>query len=387
MSTIVVAAAPDEEPQPPKATPKFRERDGKPLPILTPAQKALIAQNWQMEIRELTRLVFDDPLVDGRSIQCKAVKLELAAIGKPAGPIVAKQELGQVLTETHREYIRNSIGSSSPLEMARMIYANEHLMLNSPQCKAVTAYCREIDPEFRRDEELVDGPFEPPTDMKQLIPRVNRYAINPRKDGKAIYDHENLSNSDRKQLQALLGYMKLILYKSEGGKYTRKDDRELYEATFISVCWDKPDLLSEEAIQYISFAAETVRRTQIERTIIYLDERVRSMLEVPGGKISMTEVEYLNTVREKANASMKQSAALLKTLIGDRAKRLSEKIQSSASMHNLVEAWKNEDNRHKIIQMSQRKQKAALKEEVVRLSDMDSLKLEIFGLSKDDILN
>lgn len=368
-------------------TPDSDGKRAKPVPVLTPEQKLIVAQNWQMDLRDLTRLVFNDPLVDGRSIQCKAVKQELASIGKTPAPLTPKVDSDSPLTDAHKEYIRNSIGSSTPLEMARTLFGNEHLMPSGPQCKTVIAYCREIDPSFRRGEELVDGPFEPPTDMKQLVVKVNRYAISPKRDGKAIYSYDALTNNDRKQLQATLSYMGLTLYRIEGNKYSRKDDRELFESTFVSVCWDKADLLPEEVIQYISFAAETVRRTQIERTISQLDERLQAVLETPGGRMNMTEVELLNTVREKANASMKQSATLLKALVGDRAKRKADQIQASASMHNLVEAWKKEDDRRKIIQMNERKQKAALKVEVERLSDMDSLRCEIFGLSKDDILN
>jgi len=312
----------------------------------------------------------------------------LAATGKASVPVVpATPESDSVLTEDQKEYIRNNMGGSSPLEMAKVLFGNDNIMVGSPQCRMIVSYCREIDPSFRRGEEWVDGPYEPPSDMKQLVPKVNRYAVNPKKDGKPIYDYANLSNNDRKQLQGLLSYMKMVLYRIEGNKYIRRDDRELFESTFIAVCWDKPDLLSEEVIQYISFAAETVRRTQIERTIAQLDERMQSVLETPGAKIQFNEVEFLNAVREKANASMKQSASLLKTLVGDRAKRLNDKIQASASLHNLVERWKHEEDRKKIIQMNERKQKAALKQEIERLSDMDSLKAEIFGLSKDDILN
>jgi hypothetical protein len=378
MSDIAVAAPVPED---------DKGKRSKPLPILTPEQKLLVAQHWEMNIRELTRLVFNDPLVDGRSIECKAVKQELASIGKVAVPITPKPDSDSALTDAHKEYVRNSVGSATPLEMARTLYGNEHLMPSSRECKAVIAYCREIDPSFRRGEELVDGPFVPPTEMKTLVPKVNRYAINPKRDGKAIYSFDNLSNNDRKQLQALLSYMDLTLYRIEGNKYTRRDDRELFESTFVAVCWDKSDLLPEEVIQYITFAAETVRRTQIERTISQLDERLQAVLEMPGARMNMTEVELLNTVREKANASMKQSATLLKALVGDRAKRKADQIQASASLHNLVEAWRREDDRRKIIQMNEKKQKVALKAEVERLSDLDSLKCEMFGLSKDDILN
>ena len=366
---------------------KKYDKVAKPLPVLTEQQKDMIAINWQMDIKELTRMVFSNPVLDGRSIECKAVKLHLASLGRVAIPVPLAASKSFSLSEEQREYIQNNYASSTPLEMARLLFGDPNLLINSAENKMVLTYCRQLDPNYKKGEETVEGQFESPKNIKELIEKVNKYAINPKKDGKPIYDPDNLSSNDKKQLQGLLGYMKLTLFRTEGNKYMRKDDRELYESTFVSVCWDKPDLLSEEAIQYITFAAETVKYAQIERLIGLLDERLRSMLETPGGKINMSEVELLNSVREKSNASMKQSSALLKSLIGERAKRLNDRIQSSASMHNLVEMWRKEDDRRRIIQMNERKQKAALKAEVERLSDMDALKSEIFGLSKEDILN
>lgn len=362
------------------------------VPELTAIQKDLIEKNWRMNLVDLTKLVFDDQAVDGRSIKCRVVKMHIAELGtKPSPDQIKKPKISALLSAPHltnvqKEYIKNHMDNSSNIEMAIVLFGKPNLLMNSVECRMVTDYCRELNPSYRRGEELVEGPYKIPADLNELLEKVNRYAINPRKDGRPIFDASNLSNNDKKQLNALLGYMKLPLFVSEGNKYSRQDDRELYESTFMAVCWDKPDLLSEEVIQYIALAAETVKYTMIERTVNKLDDRMNATLETPGAQLKMAEVELLNAVREKSNASMSQSAKLLKTLVGDRAKRLNDKIQASASMHNLVESWKREDDRRRIIQMNERKQKLALKAEVERLSDMDALKVEIFGLDKENIL-
>ncbi len=355
------------------------------VPILTPEQKALVAQHWQLDLGDLTRLVFKDDKLDRRSIECKAVRIELALSGRgnARAPLPTYSE---DLSPEHQEYIRNNFKNASPLEMARTLSGDEKLMISSVECRRVEAFCRMIDPTFRNSEELAEGPYQPPTTIVQLLSKVNKYAINPRHDGKPLYDSDHLSNQDQKQLRSLMAYMKTPLFKIEGDKYLRKTDRELFESTMISFCWNKPELMAEEVHQYIAVSAETVKYTQIDRTVQKLDERLNSVLESPDSSMKMADVELLNSMREKSNASMAKIAALIKALVGARAERLKNKIESSASMHNLVEAWQKEDDRRRIIQIAMNKQRAELTAEVERLSDMDSLKGEIFGLNKVDIL-
>lgn len=365
--------------------PNKEVKEALPLPVLTEAQKAFIIQNWKMDVRDITRQVFQNTTLDGRSIESKAVKIFLTSIGKTVPPLTNSNGIPIELTDDQKDFIKEAYKTSSPIEMTRVLFGST-IGPTSQECRAVYTYCRTLEPNYRKDEEMVVGEYSPPETVPELIVKVNKYAINPRRDGKSIYDPKNLSAQDYKQLNSLFMYLRVPLYSIEANKYIRRLDRELFESTFISVSWDKPDLLAEEVHQYIAWAAETVRYTQIDRDAQKMNERINIMLEDPLAPIKMPEVEMLNTMREKMNVSMKQSAALLKTLVGNRADRLNERIQSNASLHNLVEAWKRQDERRKIIQMNERKQKAALKAEIERLTDMDSLKSEIFGLDKDDIL-
>jgi len=375
-----------EDPKPPKTLDRIAAlKRAKPLPILTDDQKAYIDAHWQMDVREIARGAFNNQTLDGRSIECKAVKVYLASMGKAVTEV--RSPYAVALDDEQKAYIAQYYEGSSPLEMARILFKNPDLTTASGEYSAVVSYCRMVNPLFHKSDEMVDELYDPPSTMDDLLRVVNKYAINDRPDGKAIYVPSNLSNQDRKQLTRLMSYMGIMLFSVEANKYRRKMDRELFISTFVLNTWDKPDLLAGEVQQYISYSAETVRRVGIERQIQQLDERHSAILDDPNAKPNMTEIEWINAMRQKLNESLKQSAALLKALEGDRAKRLGDKVQSNASMHNLVETWKREEDRRKIIQMAERKQKAALKAEVVRLSDLDSLTAEIFGLSEEDILN
>lgn len=339
-----------------------------------------------MDVGDLVRLVYKNDALDRRSAECRLIKARIAAKSHPTTTAAALTlEITPSFTEEQREYIRNNMRASSPLEMARLIGANPHMLTSDPMCIAVTSYCRQVDPGFRKDEEMVDPDYDPPKNPKQLIIQVNRYAINPRHDGKPIYDEDKLSSMDQKQIRSLIAYMNTTQFRARASKLTRRADRELFVSTFVGYCWNKSDLLREQVDQYIAAAGETVKYIQIERTVQILDERLNSMLEGVDGQLKMAEVELLNTVREKSNASMKNIAALIKTLVGERAKQQEARIAGTASLHNLVEAWAQYESRQKIIALA-RKNKSGLVAEVERLSTMDSLRAEIFGLDPVDIL-
>lgn len=377
-------------------------KEAKPPIVFTPEQLACIEQNWKMEPLELAKLVFNDPTITRRDHKFNCVRRQIANVNRKdtmgfsvstldsPGRQFASLEVvtGVDLTEDHKEYIRNNYANASgPWELAKVIFGDPNLAFASKQTRAVSSYLKTIDPNYKKNDELADDEdYEAPRGVKELVQRMTVYGMNLKDGNKPLFDINNLSPNDVKQLNTLLGYMGLPLFKIQATKYVRKIDRVLFESTFIWLCWNKTDLTSEEVHQYVAFAGETVKSNQIERTVQLLDERLNGMLSgAADSKLNMAEIELLNSVREKANASMKQQAALLKSLVGDRSKRLAEKIQSSASMHQLVEAMRREEDRKKVLRLAE-KYRTGLKQEVERLSSMDALKAEIFGVSAENIL-
>lgn len=365
-------------------------KEARPEIFLTADQKKTVQDFYYLNIRDLVRKVFNNPDLNLRcDPEVKAVKEALAELGKKPNPVPSRkeQELLDGLSDEQKEYIRNNFQNSSPLEMTRILFDNTKLQGFSKQCQMVMTYCQTLDPKYIKDDDLAeDEAYEPPKNIIGLMGKVNKYAMNTRGDGKALFDPATLTNSQRHQLEALLAYMSLPLFRVEANKFVKRIDREVFESTFIANCWDKPDLTAAQVIQFIQLASLLVKGNQLDRIAQKLDDRQNDNLSDPDSPIKMTEVETLNAYREKINAGAKQIAALIKTLEGERAKLMEEKQAGNASMHNLVMAWKSEEDRKKIIQLAERKQKAALKAEVERLASMDSLRAEIFGLNRDDII-
>jgi len=356
-------------------------------------QVAYLEANWQRNLLEVTREVYSDPSLTTRSPQYKAVKTYVATLGKVAAkegtaPAAGgkKFELPDEVKATIREIY---LELSGPLEIARVAFKNPALQPSSREVRTVALYCREIDPMYRREEDSVEElEYSPPKSIIVLMGKVNKYALVHGPDGKKLLDPATATPHQLKNLQALMTYMWSPLFKVTADKYIKRIDRELFESTFIMNCWDKPDLLAEELGQYIDLAAITVDYNMIDRTVKKLDERLQFLIHEAGTEklaLNMSEVELLTSVREKANAAMKQKASLLKSLTVDRAKRVASQRAANGSMHDLVTAWRNKQDRQRIIQTVEREKRVALKQEVERLSTIDAIKGELFGVSKDDI--
>ena len=111
-----------------------------------------------------------------------------------------------------------------------------------------------------------------------------------------------------------------------------------------------------------------------------------AIVEDSDGRASMSLVEVIGKVETEYNQSVNRQQKLLGDLKEKRSDRLSKQIKENASILNLVQAWKDEESRKKMIHLAEMK-KEVIKEEVERLSSMDEIKCRILGLGEDEALN
>lgn len=362
----------------------------KALPELTPEQKAILAQHWRKDAHDLLRMLWPDrPELTLRNVEWKSARAHMLTLGKqPIGDRRADEPIGGLGFNGEQEaFIKaNYKEAHGPVELARTLYANPKLMPGSNEVRLVIAQIKRIDPyHFKNDAEIIEVDYQPPQTAVELVGRLNGYGIVTTPDGKPL-DHNRLNQQYVRQLDALMSYMRRTAFRVEANQFTRKVDRDIFEENFLSLCWDKPDLTPEYVLQYIQLASVSVQKMQADRTARKLTERFEAGLEDPEQRLAKNEVDALKNTADKVVESMKQMNALIKTLSGDRAKQINEKIAGASSMYPLVQAWRSEEGRKKIIDLVRKKQQAELKDEVARLSSMDSLKCELWGISKEAIV-
>jgi hypothetical protein len=108
--------------------------------------------------------------------------------------------------------------------------------------------------------------------------------------------------------------------------------------------------------------------------------------ESDGKKISMSLNEAINNAQTEYNQCISRQDKLYKSLTVNRSKRIDEKRSENASILNLVYAWKQEENRERMVALAER-QRESLKEEVEKLSSVDEFKAIIRGIDPKEIFN
>jgi len=354
--------------------------------ILSEGQKQKIIEEWNSRpknppsLLELINLAFPDKKVDGRSKEGKAVKAFLAdqSIKARAAQDYKHKEIK--LTKDHKEFIDNNYKMMTFVEIARVIFANEKITNLNKEAKVVEAYIKEIDPSHDSSEEInvTHDEYKPPSTFSLALTKINKYIFDK-------WDKDKLVAKEKKNVESLLGYMNTYRFIHQINSYTAPTTRELFESSFVRYTCDKNDLTQEEVDQYIVLSSEVVIASNIQHRVEHLN-RLLDDAANEDRRIAMSLVESINTAQNEYHQSVNRQQKLLESLKEKRSDRLKNQLKENASILNLVEMWKSEESRTKMIKLANLR-KEAVAEEVQKLTSMDEIKARIMGISEDEILN
>ena len=377
---------------------------------LTPEQELIVRDAFQdgatPNLSELTQKVFKNPSIDGRSKEGRAIKEYISEfqIGKVRVNVIKKME-PYALSDEQKEKIRQEYKKDgfTTLIFTRNLLNDQTISALHLEHRAVSEYVKSLHDQddkkslrisdsgefetinyepssnFRRSEAPTEQ-YRPPATMVQVIARINKYLNYGWKE-------ENLKRAQIKCVESLFSYLKIFRFLYQINNYSRQEDRELFEDAFIRYTHDKDDLTQEELDQFITLSNEVVIAADIQRRIEYLRMALDDMAsESDGRKISMSLNEAINNAQTEYNQCISRQDKLYKSLTVNRSKRIEEKRNENASILNLVYAWKQEENRERMIALAER-QREALKEEVEKLSSVDEFKAIIRGIDPKEIFN
>lgn len=346
---------------------------------LAPGQKAVVDANWdKMDHQALTRLVYHDDTLDGRSTEGRSIKAYLANQGKILVTTKKPRKGKFELDEAQKTYIEANHKETKVTEMVKVLFPDQRLTVGAAEFRAVYEFVKTIDADSvdMWDEAVESKEYKPPVSISALIGRLNNYVSNTGDYLRATYDAGKLKPSESKNLHALMGHLRSKPFFYQASGYTRYVDRDLFEANFIRWVHDKASELSlPEVNLYINAAAKSVQLTKLERTIEVLESRMQEAFTAQDDndgtktKLSMTLVELISTSRKELGTYMNQQKTLIDGLEGERAKRIKDRNDRNASLVNLVDAWIQERSRLDLIaQGEQEKTEDAV--EVGRIKNM-----------------
>jgi|TARA_B100000085_G_scaffold283160_1_gene313172 hypothetical protein len=356
---------------------------------LTEEQQANILKAWNDSddppaLLELIRAAYPNENYDGRTKEGRAVKKFLASRQIVAdGAHVYKPKNKVELTEEQKEYTSNNVSVMSAVEIARIIFNDNSLSNLNQESRAVADYINTLDNKVIYSDPTSDVPqspeYKPPKTALRMTQRVNKYVHEGLEEG-------NLKAVEKKGIEALIGYLHTFRFLHQINNYENQNDRDLFESSFIRYTYDKPDLTQEEVDQYIVLSTEVVIAANIQRRKEHLTQLLDNTVEDTDGRASMSLVEVIGKIETEYNQSVNRQQKLLGDLKEKRSDRLSKQVKENASILNLVQMWKEEESRKKMIHLAELR-KQVIKEEVERLSSMDEIKCRIMGLSEDEALD
>jgi allophanate hydrolase subunit 1 len=139
--------------------------------------------------------------------------------------------------------------------------------------------------------------------------------------------------------------------------------------------------------QYIVLAGEVVIASNIQRRVEHLQNLLDdAAADTEGRRIAMSLVEAISTAQTEYNQCVNRQQKLLESLKQKRSDKLKSQIKENASIINLVQLWKEEESRKKLIKLAELRKKS-VNNEVEKLSSMEEVKATILGLSKDEVSN
>ena len=355
---------------------------------LTEEQKSKVLEVWKANpkappfLRDISNVIFGKE-VDGRSKEGKAIKEFLAeqSLMPKSSEYIPKDEIA--LTENQREFIINNASTMNALEMSKTLFNNKRLSNLNKETKTVNDFLKTVDKKAlygNVDEVPEEITYRPPKTLERMLFKINKYIH----EG---IDKEKITSRQKKEVNAIIGYLNTYRYTHQINTYTSQSDRELYESSFIRYTFDKADLTQEEVDQYIVLSTEVVISSSIQAAIAKLQGLLDNATDnTDNVKISMGLVESINTARTEYNQCVLRQQKLLNDLKEKRSDRIKNQIKENASILNLVQLWKDEESRIKLINLANLR-KQVLKDEIERLTTMDEVKCRILGISPEEVLN
>jgi hypothetical protein len=263
------------------------------------------------------------------------------------------------------------------------MFQNDNLTNLNAETRAVNDFVKTLDTRVvynsASNKDIPSGNYIPPNTLENVLRVTNKYV-------NCSLEKDKLNHQQKKGLEMLINYLHTYRYLRQMNTYDSDEDRGSCEDAFIRYTYDKPDLTQEEIDQYIELANQVVRSIKIQRR----SEAMQRILEdltnsVADPKVSMSWVEAIGKAGTEYDQCLKRQNDLLDDLKEKRSTRLSKKIKENASILNLVQDWRNEEQRVKMIKLGELEQQA-IANEVEKLTNISEIKARIMGLSKDQIL-
>lgn len=342
---------------------------------LTKEQETLILESFQKDpnIINITKIVFEDQSLDGRSKEGRAVTKFLAENGLKAKTTKAEKSKEVNLTDEQLDLIESMKADGlNTSEIADLLFKKKVARL-SVEWRAVNEVVNR-----NKEEEREEAPstYVAPNALSRLIKKINDSTGYGLEEGRMSRNQKHCCDKLRINLSNSR-FMAIV------NNYTSFRDKELFEQEFIRLTWDKPDLTADELNLYMNVAKEIINLELITGHL----QKLNDMFESADDQDEMTVrlAEIIKAKSSEYHQCESRIENLTKKLQGDRGARLANKQKETASFLSIVQLFQEEEERKNMVRIAEM-QKEIIKEEAQKLEGMAAWKARVLGIGIDDVL-
>jgi hypothetical protein len=356
---------------------------------LTDDHKTTILEIWNKRVNnppsilELARECFGNHITI-HSYEVKLVKEFIASCKVKTKKTTPVNEKITSLTSEQKENIINNLGKPT-LEITKIIFNNSNLTPLHQEFKLVHTFLQSIQPEAKKqvDESSEENNlYKPPKTLQQAAKRINKYIMD-------CIEEKDIEKSSRVQsfLKGVIRFTHMHRYINIYNNFQNKKDKELFEASFIRFIYDKPDLQELELDLICNLCCDIVNYTNMQGELDQLKQMRDDCLDDSEGKrMSMSLVEEMKNIRKEMDDNHKRQAKTAETLEGSRKERMDLRSKESTNLLQVLDFWRQQEYRKQMIALAEIRKKK-VKDEVERIKTMDDLKIQIFGITPEEMIS
>ena len=322
---------------------------------------------------QIAREVFDDVDIVARSEKYNTIKKFCEKLKRDS--IVVE------LDPDAQKYIRKNAMVMRPIDLAKAIFKDNSLVALSREVRTVEKFVKILGlGSFSMENEDGIKDYVPPKKIISLISKINCA------DPSANFKEDSLNNIQSKKVSNLRAFLLNSRFLSLINSLHLEDERALFENEFIASAYNKLDMNAEDLQTCVSLAYHYVLEKRTQNHLVILDQEIMKKVSDEDASLKMTLSDAYGKKSTELDQVVKRIQSLQKSLSDNRSVRLKAQSEASKSILSLVEVWKEEETRRKMIQISKITEEAVGKK-MKEFEDEESVIASIYGISQDEISN
>ena len=342
---------------------------------LTERQKNQIIEEFKNDpnIINITRKIFDDEKLDGRSKQGRMVIKFLAENGLKAKTTkrTKAKEINLDVDQVEKviEMAENGMNTS---EIADVLFGKEIKRLSNEwrAVNSILSQKEDINPQDQNEN------YVAPQALSRIIKKINDST------GYGL-EESRMSRNQKHCCDKLRINLNNSRFVAIVNNYINGRDKELFEQEFIRLTWDKPDLTPDELNLYMNVCKEIINLELITSHLQKLNDMFESADDQD--ELSIRLAEIIKAKSSEYHQCESRIENLTKKLQGDRGARLANKQKETASFLSIVQLFQEEEERKNMVRIAEM-QKQIIKEEAQKLEGMAAWKARVLGIGIEDVL-